>query len=362
MSISSDLQTEHGSLVYFEQQVEVLGGNAQQIARSVNFDLKDLTGTSATLSHELYCDLLEAAALATNCAHFGLLLGQRNDISMLGMLGQLTLNCSTLEEAAKTFIRYFNMVSQGEFFRMEVGAKDHFLIREVFLPEPYFSVQAQDISLYEIIKIAHSIFGDNWQPSGVYFTHSPANKQAYYSTFNCPVYFNQEFQGVAIATNDVKMPINHADENSRQALEKQVAEVYMQNKKSVIEQTQQAITLGMITGDCSIQSVAHNLVMHSRTLHRKLDAQGTSFTQILEETRRTFSEYFVTKTSISIFEVSQMLGYKDSTSFSRSYKRWHGLSPSNHRKQPLKFPGGSQTRADSNKQASTDLAGDSPPA
>ena len=101
MSIPSDLQTEYGSLVYFEQQVEDLGGNAHEIALSVNFDLNDLTNPHSGLSHELYCDLLEAAAAATNCAHFGLLLGQRNDISMLGMLGQLTLNCSSLEEAAK---------------------------------------------------------------------------------------------------------------------------------------------------------------------------------------------------------------------------------------------------------------------
>ncbi len=332
MTVPSDLRTEYGSLMYFSQQVEALGACAADIARSVGFDLNDLTHSHTSLSHETYCDLLEAAAEATRCQHFGLLLGQYNDIAMLGSLGQLTLNCSTLEEAATTFIRYFNMVSQGEFFRIEIGAHDHFLIRDVYLPEPFFSVQAQDISLHEIVKIARSICGNQWQPSGVYFTHKPADPQPYHAAFNCPLYFNQEFQGIAIASKDAIMPIERACEENRQALESQVAEMYIANQKSITEQTQQAITLGMITGDCSIKVVANTLNMHTRTLHRKLAQHATSFTHILEETRRNFSEHFVTKTSISIFEVSQMLGYKDSTSLSRSYQRWHGFSPSFHRK------------------------------
>ncbi len=339
MSIPSDFQTEYGSLGYFIQQVEDLGGDAQAIAHSVNFDLSDLTKPDKSLSHEIYCELLEAAAIATNSDHFGLLLGQRNDISMLGNLGQLALNCSTLGEAAETFIRYFNMVSQGEFFRIESGPVNTFLIRDVFLPEPYFSVQAQDISLFETVNITRSVFAESWHPSGVYFTHSPKDPQFYHNAFNCPLFFDQEFQGIGIATQDLNMPLVSADEDSRKALEQQVAQVYKQNKKSLIEQTQQAITLGMITGDCSIQSVTRGLSLHSRTLHRKLESQGTSFTQILEDTRRAFSEFFVTNSSISIFDVSQMLGYKDSTSFSRSYKRWHGLSPSVHRKQALKLKG-----------------------
>jgi len=333
LSIPADFQTEYGSLMYFAQQVEDLGGQPQEIARSVNFDLNDLTTPEKSLSHETYCELLEAAAIATNCAHFGLLLGQRNDISMLGTLGQLALNCSTLGEAAETFIRYFNMVSQGEYFRMESGPNHTFLIRDVFLPEPYFSVQAQDISLYETVNITRSVFAGNWQPSGVYFTHSPADPQFYHNAFNCPLFFDQEFQGIGFATQDLNMPLVSSDETSRKELEQQVAQVYKQNKKSLIEQTQQAITLGMITGDCGIQSITNTLAIHSRTLHRKLEKQGTSFTQILEDTRRGFAEYFVTKTSISIFDVSHMLGYKDSTSFSRSYKRWCGLAPSVHRKQ-----------------------------
>jgi AraC-like DNA-binding protein len=333
LSVPSDLRTEYGSLMYFTQQVNALGGHAPDIAHSVGFDLNDLTRTHTSLSHQTYCELLEAAATATHCQHFGLLLGQHNDISILGSLGQLTLHCSTLEEAATTFIRYFNMVSQGEFFRIEVGAQDHFLIRDVFLPEPFVSVQAQDISLYEMVRIARSICADYWQPSGVYFTHKPTDPQPYHTAFNCPLYFNQEFQGIAIASKDVVMPIKKVNNANRQALEEQVAKMYMENKKTIIEQTQQAITLGMITGDCSIKVVAHTLGIHTRTLHRKLAQRATSFTYILEETRRNFSEVFVTKTSISIFEISQMLGYKDSTSLSRSYLRWHGVSPSVHRRQ-----------------------------
>ncbi len=339
MSIPSDFQTEYGSLMYFAQQVEELGGQPEEIARSVNFNLDDLSNPDKSLSHETYCELLEAAAVATKCAHFGLLLGQRNDISILGSLGQLSLNCATLGEAAKTVLNYFNMVSQGEFFRIETGPANSFFIRDVFLPEPYFSVQAQDISLYEIVNITRTVSAEKCQPSGIYFTHQPSDPQVYRNAFNCPLYFNQEFQGIGFATQDLNISITAADENSRKELELQVEQVYLQNKKPLVEQTQQAITLGMITGDCSIQSVAASLAIHSRTLHRKLETQGTSFSIILEETRRTFAEKFVTKSAISIFDVSQMLGYKDSTSFSRSYKRWHGLSPSVHRKQALKVKG-----------------------
>ena len=330
-----DLQTEYTSLRYFKQQVIALGGDINTVAESTAYDLSSPPSPNNILSHETYCALLESAALNTNCPHFGLLLGQKNDISMLGDLGELTRQCLNLGDAASTFIRYFNMVSQGEFFRFEAAQTHSFFIREVFLSKPHFSVQAQDISLYEIVNITKSLCADDWQPAGVYFTHTPKNKQPYVEAFNCPVHFGQEFQAISIMNSDLTLPLIPPSVDNKEELEQAIAAIYSQNKSSVTEQTQKSIMLGIVSGDCGIKSVSKNLNMNTRMLHRKLQAENTSFTQLLDEIRKSFAENFLINTNVSVFNISQILAYQDSASLTRSFKRWHGMSPTKFRKEHL---------------------------
>ena len=71
--------------------------------------------------------------------------------------------------------------------------------------------------------------------------------------------------------------------------------------------------------------------MAPRTLHRHLKSEGTSYRQILENVSHTIASQQLTNTSITVEEISLLLGYIDVANFRRAFKRWTGMTPSDYR-------------------------------
>ena len=83
----------------------------------------------------------------------------------------------------------------------------------------------------------------------------------------------------------------------------------------------------------SLDEVAAALHMSARSLRRKLDAEGSSYRAVLEEARRQMADQLLRSTTMKIEEMAVHLGYADTASFTRAFRRWHGASPGQYREQ-----------------------------
>lgn len=83
----------------------------------------------------------------------------------------------------------------------------------------------------------------------------------------------------------------------------------------------------------SQDDVAAQLHMSPRTLHRRLDEEGSSFRTIKEALRRDLALSRLTKTGHSIARVAADLGYADTSAFYRAFTGWTGMSPERYRRQ-----------------------------
>lgn len=72
----------------------------------------------------------------------------------------------------------------------------------------------------------------------------------------------------------------------------------------------------------SIRDVATYLNVSERNLQRKLRKEGTNYQDLLNETRKELAQFYMNK-GILIKNISAKLGYKESNSFIRAYKRWN---------------------------------------
>ena len=82
----------------------------------------------------------------------------------------------------------------------------------------------------------------------------------------------------------------------------------------------------------SQKKVADALHMSVRNLQRKLKHIDTTFRELLDEIRRDLAKQYINNSDVSFSEVTFLLGFSESSSFSRAYKRWHGVTPSEVRK------------------------------
>lgn len=79
------------------------------------------------------------------------------------------------------------------------------------------------------------------------------------------------------------------------------------------------------------KQVAEALNVSNRTLQRKLKDEGTSFIDLLQDTRLQLAEKYLSQPQRSIVEIAYLLGFSEPSTFSRAFKRWTGQAPADYR-------------------------------
>ena len=87
----------------------------------------------------------------------------------------------------------------------------------------------------------------------------------------------------------------------------------------------------MPSGKVTQNLVAGQLHRSVSSLQRQLQAEGVSYRQILEDTRRTLATQFVREDDYSLSQIAYLLGFSDQANFSRAFKRWTGETPTGFR-------------------------------
>jgi AraC-like DNA-binding protein len=85
------------------------------------------------------------------------------------------------------------------------------------------------------------------------------------------------------------------------------------------------------SGQSSIEDAARRLGMSKRSLQRQLNRESSSFQAVLNSTRRSLAQHYLSRSAISPPEISFLLGYRDSNSFLRAFKNWTGITPGKYR-------------------------------
>jgi len=89
---------------------------------------------------------------------------------------------------------------------------------------------------------------------------------------------------------------------------------------------------GYFQEDTSLDVIAKKMHTTSRTLRRKLTAEGSSFQQLKDNNRRDSAINLLADNRVSIADVGRRIGFTETPAFTRAFKQWTGLSPGAYRK------------------------------
>jgi AraC-like DNA-binding protein len=81
------------------------------------------------------------------------------------------------------------------------------------------------------------------------------------------------------------------------------------------------------TGQCTLPLVAETLATTERTLQARLESEHNSFRSLLEKVRREIATYHLCRGDMQLTQLAMILGYSELSAFSRSFRRWYGVSP-----------------------------------
>ena len=84
-------------------------------------------------------------------------------------------------------------------------------------------------------------------------------------------------------------------------------------------------------GEPKRDAVAQALCLSQRTLQRRLQEEGTSFQQLLDDTRRELVVQYLAQPNLTLLEIAYLLGFADPSNFFRAFRRWFASTPGEYR-------------------------------
>ena len=97
---------------------------------------------------------------------------------------------------------------------------------------------------------------------------------------------------------------------------------------TTVARVRAALLEGLPSRRVSVADVAKRLDLSARTLQRRIEAEGTSFQQILRDTRAALARHYLERTTLSAAEIAFLLGFDEPNSFYRAFRAWTGSTPS----------------------------------
>lgn len=97
-------------------------------------------------------------------------------------------------------------------------------------------------------------------------------------------------------------------------------------QKSFSQNIQAILFTAIPSGHFTLEEIAHSLGISVRTLQRNLSAENTTFNQQLQTVQKILAFHYLQNTNLTTRDISYLLGYADSNSFVRAFKKWTGLT------------------------------------
>jgi AraC-like DNA-binding protein len=118
----------------------------------------------------------------------------------------------------------------------------------------------------------------------------------------------------------------------RRRLEKALAELDTSGVGTMTARVRRILVDDLGQTASSPAAIARSLDISSRTLSRRLASEGSSFRQILDQTRCELAMALLHDGSLSVGDIAFFLQYSEPAAFHRSFRRWTGQTPREFRR------------------------------
>ena len=310
-----------------------LGYSSESVFNAAGLDPKKLKDANARYSVQQMQRLWRTAVDLTGDPMFGIRVAGYWHPTTFHALGYSWMASGSLKEAMERAARYSKVVSDlvqltfeyvNGAYKFNIG-----VLAENYNPVP----ESVDAAAAVFVHMTRLVYGDEINPILVTLPRKkPTTAKEFSEFFNAPIEYEALDTALFFIDAQIEKSLPTGNVELAHANDKIVKDylshldrthVAMQVKSKIVD----LLSSGMVTE----QDMANALNLSLRSLQRKLREEGTSYKEILEETRRDLATKYIQNSRLSISEISFLLGFSEISNFSRAFKRWNGRAPSEFR-------------------------------
>ena len=315
------------------QGLESYGLDANAIFQNVDVDLQLIRSPSERLPVTNVQKVWHHAYQNTD-ELFGLAVSGFLHPASFHTLGFSLHASSTLKELLDRLIRYRCVISHSFFLELlEDG--DNVILRAV--DEREIKTDITHDAMYSfIVRMARELLVPDFVPEQVQISRCPTGDTAALRKFyGGEVTFGAVEDALVFRREDIERPLATGNPEMAAQME-QLTEEYIANLGLISEymlRVKNKIREFLQKGRVNINKVAESLNITVRTLQRRLATEDSSYNDVLDQVRKELAMEYIKNPTLSATEIGFKLGFSDSGSFGRSFKRWTSMSFSEYKKQ-----------------------------
>ena len=315
--------------------LQARGMNADEVLRAAGIEPEEYENTDKRVPFETVDRLFQLVVERTDDPSIGIDLVNHMNPTVYEALGVALLCSSTLRNFFRRFQRFFDIVSSlehGVFHETGYGG--------YFAQEPRVEYSSTtrgvhaDAFVAVSIKFIRLVYQPDYLPRKVELCWEPPEQyhDKYNEYFGPEVEFGAERTAIHVEAADLDVPLSGSNASLAFHNDQLATAILADLKKHDLKARVYARLIEYLpAGDCSREKVAHSLNMSESAFQKKLKAEGTSYQEVLDQTRSELARHYLGKSGLSISEAAFLLGFTDSSNFSRAFKRWTELSPTEYR-------------------------------
>lgn len=253
----------------------------------------------------------------------------------LSFFEHLGRTCATLRDAVELESRYLRLMRDGIHTSVELEG-ERAIVRLELLPEQPHAMVEFDIAI--AINIARRVAKRDLCVDEVWLSHeAPPSAQPYDALFNARTRFGAPFNAIIARAEDFARPLLSANPRlrARMILHAESLLAALPSIEVFEDKVCERIVAELPAGNTNASAVAERLGVSSRTLHRRLQHEGTSYQTLLDRVRLRLALGYL-EAGKPIAEVALLVGFAQASTFHRAFKSWTGETPADHvlRKRP----------------------------
>ncbi|MCB0278934.1 MAG: AraC family transcriptional regulator [Calditrichaeota bacterium] len=314
-----------------------MGLPEHELLLAAGIDRDDLNSPDGFLDSESYSLLYQKLIELSDDPFLGLHIGENFEFNSMGVFGLVMVNARNGREIYERMVRFQSIL--GTDIRSEFVEKDDLFEVRVFMTvmrNEQVDRHCIESILVKNIQGVRLIVGDDTKPVKVSFRFpKPESLSEYQRIFNCELEFDAEHNSIHLPKSILSMDNPMADGRLSQYFDELANELLkdMEFTESMSLKVSRLLLELLDDSDISLETIADKMAIGVRTLQRKLNEEGTSFKQIVADTKRAVAVKYLKENHMAISEIAYVLGFSQPSAFHRSFKRWTGQTPQKYREE-----------------------------
>lgn len=313
--------------------VKKKGLDIDSLLSHVGIETELLRQPKARISPEQYLKFVRMLWLVTQDEHvcFG---DQPRRLGTFAMMCQLVIHCKTLGQALDRCSEFYRLF--GEDWSVTLEHDKHEARLSPIIPEKQDPDHFMTESLLMIWHGLASWLIDRRLPlERVHFAYDrPAHADEYDALFFAPsIQFNTSRTEISFAANYLDLPIKQTEETLEEFLKLAPAEllVKFKNTNSLTNRIRDVLKSHIGEEMPTLNEVASVLYLSPQTLRRRLAVEGKSYQGVKDALRRDAAIHLLLHPELSLEDVAQQVGFSETSTFHRAFKKWTGVTPGLYR-------------------------------